>query len=346
MSSTRSTNRSNSSSGSRRMFNRGAELPPPTPTRGLSYSSSAPMLTAEPKPKSHTRAPKGDVDRLLWSDSMGHLTDEVWPLHAVPLLVFSGRDRPQCGFREQVRFTLQDEKYIQLALRLRCGAGDRSGGGSVGLVHSPDCGEAYPGMKGQLAMVTQLIVQPDNSILLHAVGDLPFEVQNCWTPRGFKGLQIAMVQMASVAPRLDCVPATCAMDPVLGLFGRMLDSVPELRQALSAKGPFTVFVPTDEAFASAGLTEEDLLARPELAEAIVLCHSCKGKVALESMYNDRTMQALDGSILRLNFAKWPRAEPTVNDIPIQHTDILCLNGVVHPISGVMRPEPISRRRRN
>lgn len=323
------------------MFNRTPELPPPTPM-GLSYSSSAPMLTVEPsKSKS-----KGSVDRLLWSDSCSHLSDEVWPLHAVPLLVFSGRDRPQCGFREQVRFTLTDEKYIQLALRLRCGGGDRSGGGSVGLVHSPEYGEAYPGMTGQLAMVTDLIVQPDNSILLHAVGDLQFEIKNCWSPRGFKGLQIAMVQTASSAPRLECIPAACSAEPDLGLFGRLLDSVPELRELLRSKGSFTVFAPTDDALASAGLTEEELLSRPELAEAIVRCHTSRGKVAMEAMYNDRTMQSLDGSILRLNFAKWPRAEPTVNDIPIQRTDVLCLNGIVHPISGVMRPQPNSRRRRN
>lgn len=195
-------------------------------------------------------------------------------------------------------------------------------------------------------MVTDLIVQPDTSILLHCIGDLPFEIVNCWAPRGGKGLQIAMVQMASVAPRLGCIPATCVMDPDLGLFGRMIDSIPEIRQALSAKGPFTVFAPTDEALASAGLAEEDLLARPELVEALISCHSCKGKVSLEAMFNDRTMHALDGSILRINFAKWPKHEPTVNDIPIKHTDIMCLNGVVHPISGVMRPEPINRRRRN
>jgi uncharacterized surface protein with fasciclin (FAS1) repeats len=252
------------------------------------------------------------------------------------LFVFTGRrDRPRPAFREEFKFHLREDKYISYAIRLRCGGGDRYGGGTIGLVYSTDRREIAPGEEGQLATVLDLEVQKDNSVLVTCVGDLPFQVMRAWLPRGLRGLQMALVDVHKVAPRLQPILQTCAMEPDMQRFAEVLKGLPGIAQMLASPGPFTVFVPMTRSF---DLSPEEMLANPRL-EGVVRCHICADHTPLEAMYSGRPLHAIDGTLLIVTFSQWPRGGPRVNDIPIEHMDIQCSNGVIHLIDGVLTPVP-------
>merc|ERR1719469_1164880 len=107
---------------------------------------------------------------------------------------------------------------MNFGLRLRCGGGDRYNGGTIGLVHDPERMEAAPGSEGQLVTITEIVVMPDSTIVVTAVGDLPFRVQRAWMPRGFRGLQCAVVEVTPAAPRLEPLLQTCASESILSRF--------------------------------------------------------------------------------------------------------------------------------
>lgn len=319
------------------------------------HSTSAPTLTPDKftigkVPTLHNvrmkRAKAADqaesIPQAVWSDSCAHLGDESWPTHAVPLFVFSGgRDRPRPGYREEFRFTLREEKYIIFALRLRSGGGDKYMGGTVGLIHSPDRAEVMAGHEGQLCTIVDIVVNMDNSIIVSAVGDLPFTILKAWMLRGHRGLQCGLVDVHKVAMRTGPVLSVCSTEPGIELFAHLFRGMPTLAEVLAGRGPFTVFVPVNDAF---DMSEEELLSNPGL-EAVVRCHICLDSIKCEAMYSGRTLHAMDGTLLNITFSQWPRGGPMVNDIPIEHMDIPCSNGVIHCISGVLQPSPARGRGR-
>lgn len=332
--------------------------PPSAGRTGRLHSDNRPTLTpfigrAENVPVvkdagnfQRIHGPPESIPKAVWTDSVAHITDEPWPAHAVPVFLFSGHDRPRPGFREEVKFTLRDERYVNFALRLKCGTGDRYMGGTIGLVHSADRSEAVPGIDGQLVTVTDIVVHPDSSIVVSAVGDLEFKILRTWMPRGLRGLQLALVEVeAQVVKRLDPILESLADEQDFTYFARLLvDGAPRLAEALSIGGPFTVFAPTNAALdATFGPYSAELLQLPGL-EAFLACHVCAGKTSCEALYSGRTLQAVDGTVLLVTFIKWPRNGPMVNNIPIQHLDIACRNGIVHSITGVLSPAPMPMKR--
>mmetsp|Transcript_36077 Transcript_36077/g.92995 ORF Transcript_36077/g.92995 Transcript_36077/m.92995 type:complete len:411 (+) Transcript_36077:2-1234(+) len=305
-------------------------------------AANVPALQSVKLRKIH--GPPEAVPKSVWSDSVQHLgCGEPWPAHAIPLFVFHGVDRPRPGYREEIRFNVSDEKYVNFCLKLRCGVGDRHGGGTVGLLQSDGAQEAFPGQPGQLVTVTGVTILPDSTVLVDAVGDLDFQVLQPWMPRGMRGLQLAHIDVAPSAPQNDLIMDTCAQEPSLSLFAELLHTrAPRIAEILSSKGPFTVFVPTSEALSQ--VFGPDPQAAPEEIEAYLAAHICPGKVTCEALYSGRTMQAIDGTSLHVTYARWPRGDPCVNDIPVEHLDIVCCNGVVHTLAGVLTPLPVAPRR--
>jgi len=289
--------------------------------------------------------PPDGMSKAVWSDSCAHLgADDSWPAHAVPLWVFAPKDLPRPGYREEVTFRLREEKYANFAVRLRCGDGDRHGGGTVGIAASLDRREVCPQTQGQLIQVLDVVVQPDNSVLVSAIGDADFLVLKTWMPRGMLGLLMAYVDVQRVKQPLAPIIETCATESSFTIFARMLMAVPRLVECFVGPDLFTTFVPTNDAFATLGMTEDELLARPDL-ETLVSCHIVKGKVTSEAMYSGRTLQAIDGSIMQMTFARWPKGNPAINGVLVEHFDVFCSNGVIHSIVGVLMPSPAPARRR-
>lgn len=121
----------------------------------------------------------------------------------------------------------------------------------------------------------------------------------------------------------------------------------ELAETLAGEGSFTVFAPTDAAFAAAlealGITAEDLLASEDLA-SILLYHVVGGE---EALYSNDVAAALaeageDGLMVEtLNGASFTVTADEegiyVDGAEIIMTDILASNGVIHVIDAVILP---------
>jgi uncharacterized surface protein with fasciclin (FAS1) repeats len=121
----------------------------------------------------------------------------------------------------------------------------------------------------------------------------------------------------------------------------------DLAEALMGEGPYTVFAPTDEAFAAAlealGITAEDLLASEDLA-SILLYHVVGGE---EALYSNDVAAALaeageEGIMVEtLNGASFTVTADEegiyVDGAQIILTDIMASNGVIHVIDAVILP---------
>lgn len=111
-----------------------------------------------------------------------------------------------------------------------------------------------------------------------------------------------------------------------------------LVDTLKGQGPFTVFAPTDEAFAKlpAG-TVEDLL-KPENKEklkAILLYHVVAGKVTSKDVVKLHSAKTVNGESLKIVVMD---GKVMVDNATILKADIEASNGVIHVIDTVLLPK--------
>jgi len=111
-----------------------------------------------------------------------------------------------------------------------------------------------------------------------------------------------------------------------------------LVDTLKGKGPFTVFAPTDEAFAKlpAG-TVEDLL-KPENKEklkAILLYHVVSGKVTSKQVVKLSAAKTVNGQSVTITTKD---GKVMVDNAVVTKTDIEASNGVIHVIDSVLLPK--------
>ena len=112
----------------------------------------------------------------------------------------------------------------------------------------------------------------------------------------------------------------------------------DLAGALSGEGPFTVFAPTDEAFAALaealGATAADLLALPELAD--ILLYHVVGATAFSTDLSDGQLVAtLNGAEVEVSIEC--DGSIFINDAQVILADIEADNGVVHVLDAVLLP---------
>ena len=111
----------------------------------------------------------------------------------------------------------------------------------------------------------------------------------------------------------------------------------DLVGALQGKGPFTVFAPTDAAFAAlpAG-TLDDLLkpANKEKLQAILLYHVVPGKVMSADLKGTVSAATLQGQPATIVAAA---SGVTVNGARVVTADVAASNGVIHVIDAVILP---------
>lgn len=108
-----------------------------------------------------------------------------------------------------------------------------------------------------------------------------------------------------------------------------------LADTLKSPGPFTVFAPTDEAFAKlpAG-TVEALLKDKEKLTAILTYHVVPGKLMASDVVSKSSLKTVQGQTLRVSASGGAK----VNDANIVKTDIVASNGVIHVIDTVVLPQ--------
>jgi uncharacterized surface protein with fasciclin (FAS1) repeats len=108
-----------------------------------------------------------------------------------------------------------------------------------------------------------------------------------------------------------------------------------LEETLTEKGPFTVFAPTDEAFAKLPEgTVEALLADPEKLKKVLLYHVVSGSVASTEVVKMKNAETLEGSKVKINAKKGVM----INDATVVKADIEAKNGIVHVIDTVLIPK--------
>jgi uncharacterized surface protein with fasciclin (FAS1) repeats len=112
----------------------------------------------------------------------------------------------------------------------------------------------------------------------------------------------------------------------------------DLAETLSGKGPFTVFAPTDAAFAKLPEgTLEDLL-KPEnkgKLAGILTYHVVSGKVMAKDVVKLTEAKTVQGSKVAIEVKD---GVVMVDQAKVVKTDIPCKNGVIHVIDAVILPK--------
>ena len=107
-----------------------------------------------------------------------------------------------------------------------------------------------------------------------------------------------------------------------------------LVDTLKGKGPFTVFAPTDEAFAKIPKADLDALLKDKAKLTSVLTyHVVAGKVMAADVKAGK-VKTVQGSELTVTTAGGVK----VNDAHVVKTDIVADNGVIHVIDSVVIPK--------
>ena len=112
-----------------------------------------------------------------------------------------------------------------------------------------------------------------------------------------------------------------------------------LIDALKGDGPFTVFAPTDEAFAKLPAGTVETLLKPENKEklkAVLLYHVVPGNVTADQVtkLNGKSVKTLQGSSITVKTSHGVR----VDNAKVTQTDIKASNGVIHVIDTVLMPK--------
>lgn len=111
-----------------------------------------------------------------------------------------------------------------------------------------------------------------------------------------------------------------------------------LVDTLKGDGPFTVFAPTDEAFAKlpAG-TVEDLLKPENKAKltAILTYHVVPGKVMASQVISLKEAKTVNGKSVKISVAN---GTVMIDNAKVVKTDIGATNGVIHVIDTVILPD--------
>ena len=142
----------------------------------------------------------------------------------------------------------------------------------------------------------------------------------------------ALAASASFASAADIVDTAASA----GQFNTLVKAVQAagLVDTLKGPGPFTVFAPTDEAFAKlpAG-TLEGLLADKQKLAQVLTYHVVPGKVVAADV-KPGAVKTVQGQALNVTTTM---GAVMVDDARVTKTDIMASNGVIHVIDAVVLP---------
>ncbi len=107
-----------------------------------------------------------------------------------------------------------------------------------------------------------------------------------------------------------------------------------LADTLQGPGPFTVFAPTDEAFAKLPVgTVDDLLKDLPKLKAVLTYHVVPGKVMAKEVAGLQKAKTAQGGELRVDTVHGVK----INNARVTQADIEASNGVIHVIDTVLMP---------
>jgi len=144
---------------------------------------------------------------------------------------------------------------------------------------------------------------------------------------------IALVTPAHAAENKDIVETAKAA----GSFQTLVTALGQagLVDTLKGPGPFTVFAPTDAAFAKIPKSDLDaLLADKAKLTKVLTYHVVSGKVTAADVVKLQSAKTVEGGSLSIKVSD---AGVSVNDAKVSKTDIMASNGVIHVIDTVLMP---------
>jgi uncharacterized surface protein with fasciclin (FAS1) repeats len=109
-----------------------------------------------------------------------------------------------------------------------------------------------------------------------------------------------------------------------------------LADTLATGGPFTVFAPTDAAFAKVPqATLNALAADPDLLKSVLLYHVVPGKVTAADVVKLSSVKTLEGRSLSI---KVVNGSVSIDQATVTTPDVMASNGVIHVIDSVLIPK--------
>lgn len=159
--------------------------------------------------------------------------------------------------------------------------------------------------------------------------------------KGFKSMVFSALALFAVTANAQMDAKSDIIDTAVkaGDFSTLATAIEAagLIDTLKGDGPFTVFAPTDEAFAAlpAG-TVEDLL-KPENKEklqSILTYHVVPGKVTAEDVTGLQSAETVSGEELDIEVMD---GKVRIEGATVTKTDIEASNGVIHVIDKVILP---------
>jgi len=155
----------------------------------------------------------------------------------------------------------------------------------------------------------------------------------------FTALTLALSPCAALAQHPGRGPSIPQVAKSAGQFGTLLAAVDAagLTETLLGRGPFTLFAPTDDAFAKlpAGTVQE--LLKPENREKlrrILTYHVIAGRVSAAQARSVSSAETVAGQSVRITSTG---DQLRINDAVVRIADIPASNGVVHVIDRVLIP---------
>ena len=115
-----------------------------------------------------------------------------------------------------------------------------------------------------------------------------------------------------------------------------------LAEVLQGDGPFTVFAPTDAAFAKLPKGTVETLLKPEnksKLQEVLKYHVVAGRVLAKDALNAGTAPTLAGEPVRISLVD---GRLQINRANVQKTDLLAGNGVIHVVDTVLMPGDLQR----
>jgi len=144
----------------------------------------------------------------------------------------------------------------------------------------------------------------------------------------------ALAGGGSNLPAANTIAGIVANDPN---FSTLLAAVQAagLTQTLAQPGPYTVFAPTNAAFAKVPQDQlTALLNDRERLRAVLLYHVVPGRVTAAQVTNLSTARTVQGGNLNISASG---GTVSINDATVTRADIRASNGIIHVIDTVLMP---------
>jgi transforming growth factor-beta-induced protein len=157
----------------------------------------------------------------------------------------------------------------------------------------------------------------------------------------FCGAAVAMLAFGQNGARAEPAPAKDIVATAIeaGSFKTLVAALQSagLVETLKGKGPFTVFAPSDEAFAKLPAGTVETLLKPENKQSLIgvlTYHVIPGKVMASSVVKMKAATTVNGQQVDV---KVDGDKVKVDNALVVATDIACSNGVIHVIDQVILP---------